>query len=258
MRPIDIIQKKKNGQKISVLTAYESIFSQLLSEAEIDIVLVGDSLGNVFSGFDNTLPVTMEHMIYHTQAVTRAKPKGLVVADMPFMSYHSPELAKHNAGRLIAEGGAQAVKLEIQPATLECARLIVGMGIPVMGHIGFTPQWVNELGYRVQGRDNAEQLLKLAKQVESSGCFSVVLEMVPQDLTKKITESVSIPTIGIGAGKYCDGQVLVTQDLLGLNRHAPKFVKPYGQFFDQMKQAIQAFKSDVENERFPDESHSYL
>ncbi len=260
--PIHILEKKKLKERFVMLTAYDAPSAKLLDEVGISIILVGDSLGNVVLGYENTVPVTMEDMIHHTKAVRRGCKASLIVADMPFLSYHiSLEEAKRHAGRLIQEGGAQAVKVEVGEAEIEVVKAIVGMGIPVMAHIGFTPQSVYQQGgYRVQGRTESEQerILDLAKRIEDAGAFSIVLEMVPASFAQTITETIGIPTIGIGAGLHCDGQVLVTQDLLGmLDKKPAKFVKQYAQLHDVMKSAVAQFKTDVENGQFPDLDHQY-
>jgi 3-methyl-2-oxobutanoate hydroxymethyltransferase len=260
--PNHIIQKKVDNEKIVMLTAYEFLTAKILEEIEVDIILVGDSVGNVFSGLKNTMPVTMDQMIYHCQAVSRAANKALLVADMPFMSYQvSNEQAKLNAGRLIKESGAQAVKIEIQNSNISYVKEIIDAGIPVMGHIGFTPQNAYQLGgNRIQGKteEDAQRIMNLAKELEAAGCFAVLLEMVPTELAKKVTKIISIPTIGIGAGPYCDGQVLVTQDLLGLNNgFTPKFVKKYCDLNEIMKKALTEYKNDVLNGSFPDNSQSF-
>ncbi|MFT5170932.1 MAG: 3-methyl-2-oxobutanoate hydroxymethyltransferase [Candidatus Marinamargulisbacteria bacterium] len=262
LQPFHMIDKKRDGEKILMLTAFDFITSKVLNEVGVDIILVGDSLGNVFSGFENTLPVTIDHIIYHTQAVSRANSDSLLVADMPFLSYQvSIQQAKANAGRLLKEGGAQAVKIEINNSELDYVKNIVDMGIPVMAHVGFTPQSVYQLGgYKVQGRENSESeaLLERAKQLEAIGCFAIVLEMVPNNLAKKITDSVSIPTIGIGAGKSCDGQVLVTQDLLNMTGNkTPRFVKHYGNMYEDMKRSLNQFKDDVKKGQFPEDQHTF-
>lgn len=221
------MERKKQGHKLIMLTAYDYPFARILDEAGVDIILVGDSLGNVALGYSNTLPVTMEEMVVHTRAVARAVKKALVVADMPFGSFQEGDgKAVANAVALI-KAGAEAVKIE-GAAYLSAIKKIIKAGIPVMGHVGFTPQSVNVLGYRVQGRDekSAAKIIRDAKALAGAGCFSIVLEMVPEDLAAKITRAVRIPTIGIGAGRRVDGQVLVTNDLLGLYENPPSFVKP--------------------------------
>jgi 3-methyl-2-oxobutanoate hydroxymethyltransferase len=258
----DLLSKKASGKKITVLTAYDYLMAQYVDQAGIDIVLVGDSLGNVFAGQENTLSVTMDHMVYHTSAVVRACKHAMVIADMPFLSYQvSQAQAKENAGRLLKEAGAQAVKIEINEAMLDTVKAILDMGVAVMGHVGFTPQSVHQLGgYKVQGRSekDVDRMLKLTKKIEEIGCFSVVLEMVPKNVAQKITQQLAIPTIGIGAGKECDGQVLVTQDLLGMNNgFTPKFVKKYAQLSDTISDAIGQYKNDVENGDFPNDEFSF-
>ena len=229
----------------------------------MDIILVRDALGMVFLGYENTLPVTMEDMLRHTAAVVRGSKRALVVGDMPFMSYQiSPEQALENAGRFIKEAGAHAVKLEGGEEVLDAIKKIVDAGIPVMGHIGLTPQSIHRIGgYRVQGKDE-EQAVKLkrdAKLLEEAGCFSLVLEAVPAQLAKEITESLSIPTIGIGAGPHCDGQVLVYHDVLGIfQEFKPKFVKRYDNLRDRIVSAVRKYAQEVRERAFPDEEHSYL
>ncbi|MFC1752843.1 3-methyl-2-oxobutanoate hydroxymethyltransferase [Thermoproteota archaeon] len=259
----DFLQDKKNNKKISILTAYDALTAQLLERAGIHIILVGDSLGNMFSGYENTLPVTQENMIYHTQAVSRGAKESFIISDMPFLSYQiSAEQARLNAGRLIKEGGAQAVKMEIHNKEgIGLVKAVIDMGIPVMGHIGFTPQSVYALGgYKVQGKTQVEEdkFIALAIDLEKAGCFSILMEMVPSGLAKKIAETISIPAIGIGAGPNCDGQVLVTQDLLGLNPNfTPKFVKKYADLGGAAAKAVEAFIKDVETGGFPDQSHTF-
>ena len=262
INPHHIIKRKHDKTPIVMLTAYDYLTAELVTEAGIDFILVGDSLGNVFSGHTTTLPVTIEQIIYHTQAVKRGAPKSLVVADMPFLSYEvSIEAAKQNAGRLLKEGQAQAVKIETNASNINTIKDIIGMGIPVMGHLGFTPQRVYQQGgYKVQGREKEaeENILHLAKELERVGCFAVVLEMVPQQLAQKITESLSIPTIGIGAGVHCDGQVLVTQDLLGLTtKKPPKFVKQYDNLATASVNAISTFIDEVTTKKFPSNGHAF-
>lgn len=258
----DIGQMKQQQEKITVLTAYDYPFAQLISEAGIDVLLVGDSVGSVFSGYDNTLPVTMDEMIYHTRAVVRGAGQTLVVADMPFMSYQTDlRDARHNAGRLIKEAGAQAVKLEGGEPMAETIRAIVNIDIPVMGHVGLTPQSIHRMGgFRVQGRDDqqAAQILADARAVEEAGAFAVVLEGIPSSLAKQITETVSIPTIGIGAGADCDGQVLVIHDILGLcDKYSPKFIKRYADVSSTISAGIGDYIREVKAGEFPTEAHSF-
>jgi len=258
----DLQDKKQAGKKITMLTAYDVITAQIVDSAGIDIILVGDSVGNVFSGFPNTLPVTVENIIYHTQAVARGTQHALIIADMPFMSYQTSDFeAKTNAGHLIKKGCAAAVKVEVTGNNIGYIPDIISMGIPVMGHLGFTPQALHQLGgYKVQGRSDkdSELIANLAIELENAGCFAVLLEMIPNTLTQKITQKLSIPTIGIGAGASADGQVLVTQDLIGLTPgKLPKFVKQYAQVSTTIKNAIMTFKSEVSTEQFPSDSHSF-
>ena len=259
---VSLKEKKRNGQKITMLTAYDFPTARALDEAGIDIALVGDSLGNVVLGYENTIFVTMEEMLHHTRAVARGAKNAMVVGDMPFLSYHiSVEEAVRNAGRFIQEGGAQAVKLEGGRERTAVVKAIVEAGIPVMGHIGLTPQSVYQLGgFRVQGKDleAAKKLIADARALEEAGAFSIVLECVPAPLAEKITREVGIPTIGIGAGAGCDGQVLVSHDLLGLTAgHVPKFVRRYANILEIMQQAFRAYKEDVESGAFPAEEHCF-
>ena len=251
----DILDKKKSGQKISVITAYDYTLASLCDKAGIDIMLVGDSAGMVMLGYESTIPVTMEQMILFTEAVSRARQSSLVVADMPFMSYQaSTSDAIANSGRLI-KAGADAVKLEGGKIVAPTIQAIVETGIPVMGHIGFQPQTTTlAQGYRVQAKtkDAAITLIEDAKALEKAGAFSIALEMVTSEVSKIISESVSIPTIGIGSGKFCDGQVLVIHDLLGMyDKLKPKFVKQYLSLSDQITKAVSSYKSEIESGKFP-------
>ncbi|MCP4050534.1 MAG: 3-methyl-2-oxobutanoate hydroxymethyltransferase [bacterium] len=262
IHPVNIIQKKKEKIKIKMLTAYDFTLAVLLDKQNIDIVLIGDSLGNLFNGYQNTIPVTFEEMLYHTKAVSKACERALVVSDMPFLSYQiSAEQAKENAGLLIKEGGAQAVKMEVSGSNTGYIKDVIDIGVPVMGHLGFTPQSIYQLGgYRVQGKTDKEclEIFNTARQLENIGCFAIVLEMVPRALAKKITSQLDIPVIGIGAGKDCDGQVLVTHDLTGMNNDAvPRFVKQYSDVNSVIKEAIDKYIKDVDNMVFPDQEHSY-
>ncbi|MGI5921434.1 MAG: 3-methyl-2-oxobutanoate hydroxymethyltransferase [Syntrophomonadaceae bacterium] len=257
-----VLTKKQNNQKITMLTAYDYSMAALVDEAGIDMILVGDSLGNVTLGYDTTLPVTMDDMVHHTRAVSRAAKNAMVVADMPFLSYHiSVEEAVRNAGRLIQEGGAQAVKLEGGEERLPVVKAILDAEIPIVGHIGLTPQSVNQFGgFKVQGKDleTARKLIRDAKLLEEAGVFALVLEGVPGALAQKITESLSIPTIGIGAGKYCDGQVLVIYDALGMTRgHVAKFVKKFANLEPLIHEALLDYKKEVEEGTFPGPEHTY-
>jgi len=251
----DIINKKKTGQKISVITSYDYSLALLCDKAGIDILLVGDSAGMVILGYENTIPVTMDQMCIFTEAVSRARKNSLVVADMPFMSYQaSVSDAIRNAGRLI-KAGADAVKLEGGTPVTQTIRAIVETGIPVMGHIGFQPQTTTlSEGYKVQGKtlESAKRLIEEAKALEEAGAFSIAVEMVSHEVAKIITESISIPTIGIGSGPYCDGQVLVIHDVLGMyDKIKPKFAKQYLSLSDQITTAIESYRKDVETEKFP-------
>ena len=256
----DLPALKQRGERFVMLTAYDYPTGRILDEAGIPVILVGDSVGNNVLGYDTTIPVTMEEMLHHCRAVARGVKSALVVGDMPFMSFHTTtDEGIRNAGRFLKEGGAHAVKLE-RPA-IDMAAAIVDRGIPVMGHIGLGPQSVHAMGgYRVQGRDEegARRLLDEAQALDKAGVFSLVLEGIPSDLAGRITEAVSVPTIGIGAGPDCDGQVLVINDLLGLGFGTyPKFAKPYADLRSVITQAVRAFEDDVRAGRFPDEAHSY-
>lgn len=254
-------QKKERGEPITMLTAYDYPTALAEDQAGIDSILVGDSLGMVVLGYQNTLPVTMDDMLHHAKAVARGAKYAFLIGDMPFMSYQaSTEEAVRNAGRFLQEAGMEAVKLEGGRERLEAVRAIVGAGIPVMGHLGLTPQSVNQLGgFRPQGKSAsaAQRLLEDSVLLEEAGCFSLVLESVPARLAERISQKLSIPTIGIGAGVGCDGQVLVTHDLLGLfDRFTPKFVKKYADFHAEMQRAFTDFISDVQNHSFPAAEHS--
>ncbi len=259
---LDIYKKKAEGMKITMLTAYDFPTAQIVDQAGIDMILVGDSLGNVVQGVANTLPVTMDEMLYHTKMVSRAAQSAMVVGDMPFMSYQADKAeAVRNAGRLLKEAGAEAVKLEGGSQITETIRAIVDAGIPVVAHIGLTPQYVLMLGgFKVQGKDEAtrEKILADARAVQDAGAFSVVLEAMPSPLAKEIHGMLHIPTIGIGAGPDCDGQVLVIHDILGLfDRFTPKFVKKYANLKEQALKAVKEYRQDVENGKFPSEEHSF-
>jgi 3-methyl-2-oxobutanoate hydroxymethyltransferase len=257
-----IVKMKQRGEKITCLTAYDYATARILDEAGVEMLLVGDSLGCVVQGNSNTLAVTMEEMIYHTRAVVRGRKRALVIGDMPFMSYQlNKEQALQNAGRFLKEAGAEAVKLEGGVTMLETIRAIVNAGIPVMGHVGLTPQSVHQFGgYKVQGRDanRRAMVLRDALAVEEGGAFAVVLEGMPLDLAREITERLAIPTIGIGAGVHCDGQVLVIHDMLGLfDDFTPKFVKRYADVKSAVSGAVQDFIGDVKGRKFPAEEHSF-
>lgn len=256
-----LTDKKQKGEKITMLTAYDYTTARLLDEAGIDIILVGDSLANVFQGRETTLPVTVEEMLYHTRVVSNGVKRAMVVADMPFLSYQvSIDEAIRNAGRFLKEAGANAVKIEGGKEVATLVERLVSVGIPVMGHIGLTPQSVNALGgYRVVGRDEKEKerLLESAKSLEKAGAFSIVLEMVPAEVSREITKSISIPTIGIGAGPYCDGQVLVVNDLLGLSDVSYKFVKKYANLSQIIIEAVKEYIEEVKSGKFPGDEHSF-
>ena len=253
---------KKEGRKIVALTAYDFPTAKILDNCGIDMILVGDSLGMVVLGYQSTIPVTMEDMIHHTKAVSKAVNRAFVVADMPFMSYHiSKEQAMTNAAKLIAEGGAHAVKLEGGEEIASIVKAIVDAGIPVVGHLGLTPQSVHQLGgYKVQGKEKekAKKIFNDAKILEQAGICALVLESIPMELAKDITENIQVPTIGIGAGPYCDGQILVTHDMLGITQgHRPKFVKQYVNIEKIMIEGINAYIKEVQQGLFPDEEHSF-
>ncbi len=255
-------EQKAKGEKISMLTAYDYSTAKLMDEAGINGILVGDSLGMVVLGYEDTLPVTMEDMIHHTAAVCRGAKNTLVVGDMPFMSYQvSVEEAVYNAGRLMKEGRCQAVKLEGGASVCPQIRAITNASIPVMAHIGLTPQSINAFGgFKVQGKSEeaAKKLLEDAKAVEEAGAFAVVLECVPAKLAELISKSISIPTIGIGAGAGCDGQILVYQDMLGLfSDFTPKFVKKYANVGEMMTQAFRDYIADVQEGSFPAPEHTF-
>ncbi len=258
----DLLRKKAEGKKISMLTAYDYPFAQIIDEAAIDAILVGDSLGVVVQGLENTLPVTMDEMIYHTRMVARAVKNALVIGDMPFMSYQaSIEDCLRNAGRFLKEGGAAAIKIEGGAEIADKITAMTRSDIPVMAHIGLTPQSIHRMGgYKVQGRteESANKLIEEAHMVEDAGAFSLILEAIPMDLGKKISEELSIPTIGIGAGPHCDGQVLVLHDVIGLfDRFVPKFVKRYSYVKEDVLTAIKTYRDDIEQGVFPSEEQSF-
>lgn len=258
---LELLQMKREARKIAVLTAYDYPFARLLDGAGVDVLLVGDSAGVVFGGHENTLPVTMDEMLYHVRSVVRSKPRALVVADMPFMACQSGELeALRNCGRMLKEGGAEAVKIEGGVNMASVIRSITEMDIPVMGHVGLTPQSVHRMGgYRVQGRkDHAERIIDDAVAVQEAGAFAVVLEGIPAKLAARITETLEIPTIGIGAGPDCSGQVLVIHDILGLcEKYSPKFVKRYADLGPIITEAARQYVSEVKEGIFPAEEHSF-
>ena len=255
-------EMKRSGEKIVALTAYDAPMARLLNQAEVDVILVGDSVGNVKLGFPNTLPVTLGHMLHHTRAVRRGNSRAFLVADMPFLTYEfDPKDAVRQVGRLMKEGGAEAVKVEGAGAVLPSIRALIGANIPVMGHLGLTPQSVHRLGgYRVQGRSpgDAERLMSQARQLEKAGVFALVLEAVPAPLARRITRALKIPTIGIGAGVETDGQILVLDDLLGFSEGpSPRFVKPYAHLWTDALSAVRRFRSDVRSSRFPGPDQTY-
>ncbi len=257
----DLHAFKERGERFIMLTAYDASMARLLDRAGVPVLLVGDTLGEVMLGHSSTVPVTMDDMIHHATAVTRAVENAFVVGDMPFMSYQaSTTEALNNAGRHLKEAGVNAVKLEGGGRIAEVVNRMVEAGIPVMGHLGLTPQSVHQLGgYRVQGRgEAAARILQDAKDLEAAGAFAVVLEAVPQALGREVTESLSIPTIGIGAGPHCDAQVLVLHDFLGLTTgRTPRFVKRYASLGDEVTRAVQEFAREVAEGSFPDSEHSY-
>jgi len=253
---------KRDGQPITMLTAYDATFARLLDACGIDVLLVGDSLGMVIQGEENTLGVTLDHIIYHTRAVCRGARRAHVVADMPFMSYQtSDEEGLRNAGRLVKEGGAHAVKLEGGRRHCSLVRRLTEVGVPVMGHIGLTPQSVHTVGgYKVQGRkrEASRELVEDALALQDAGIYALVLEAIPQEVARQISETLDIPTIGIGAGVHCDGQVLVIYDLLGMDdAFKPKFVKRYEDLASRIGRAVERFANEVRERSFPDEAHSF-
>lgn len=259
---IQDIQALKNKRKITMLTAYDYPLASLIDRAGIDMILVGDSVANVVLGLDSTTKVGMPEMLHHAKAVTRAVGHALVIGDMPFESYQlNPEQAVKNAGRFIDEAGCDCIKLEWFAKCLEVTEKIMSAGIAVMGHIGLTPQTADKLGgFKVQGKDAeaAQKLIEQASALEALGCFSIVLECVPDKIAKLITQKLTIPTIGIGAGIHCDGQVLVTYDMLGLfERFTPKFVKKYINLSPLILKAVEEYKNEVLQEKFPEPKHSF-
>lgn len=257
-----LLLMKANGKKIAALTAYDYLMARFLDEAGIDIILVGDSLGNVVQGNPTTLTVTLDEMIYHAKIVKKAVKSALMVVDLPFMSFHVDlEEAVRNCGRVMKETGCDAVKLEGGERIAEVVQHLNKIGIPAMGHLGLTPQSINIFGtYITRGTDKkeAQQIQKDAKILEQAGCFSIVLEKIPATLAKKITASLKIPTIGIGAGSNCDGQILVTYDMIGLNvDFHPRFVRTYMNLADDLKMAFSRFIKDVKNKNFPSQKESY-
>lgn len=258
----DLFDKKAAGQKIVMLTAYDYPFARIADEAGMDALLVGDSLAMVVQGRDNTLPVTMDEMIYHTSMVSRGTSNAMVIGDMPFMSYQaSVEDCVRNAGRFIKEGGASAIKIEGGGEVAEHIRAMTRADIPVMAHIGLTPQSIHRMGgYKLQGKTNEarKRLIEEARIAQEAGAFSLVLEAIPMDLGREITEELSIPTIGIGAGPHCDGQILVLHDVIGLfDRFVPKFVKQYANLMADATDAIRQYRQEVQNGTFPSDAESF-
>jgi 3-methyl-2-oxobutanoate hydroxymethyltransferase len=259
---IDLLRKKTEGRKITMITAYDYPFAQIADEAGIDVILVGDSLAMVVQGLDNTLPVTMDEMVYHTRMVSRAAKNAMVIGDMPFMSYHTGIAeAVRNAGRFLKEGGASAVKIEGGAEVSEHIKAMTKSDIPVLAHIGLTPQSIHRMGgYKVQGKteEARKRLIEEAHLAEDSGAFALVLEAIPMDLAAAITTELAIPTIGIGGGPHCDGQVLVLHDVLGLfDRFVPKFVKKYSRLKEDALKAIKNYIEEVESGAFPSEEQSF-
>jgi len=260
-KTVPYIKDQKGKRKLTMLTAYDYIMASILDEQDVDMILVGDSVGTTILGYPNTIPVTIEEMIHHTKAVVKATKNALVIIDMPFMSYQeSVEQAKRNAGKMMKESLAGAVKLEGGQNMKDTIKAIVDIDIPVIGHVGLTPQSIHRMGgYKVQGKGKeAERLIQDALAVEEAGVFCVVLECVPRELAKEITGMLKIPTIGIGAGPDCDGQVLVIYDLLGLSGDfRPKFVKRYANLKDEISKAVKTYIGEVKEGTFPDDSHSF-
>jgi len=260
--PKKLLQFKKDNRKFAALTAYDSLFASILNEAEIEVILVGDSLGMIVQGRNNTLHVTVDDVVYHTKCVSRMNKNALLVADMPFMSYQATVCdALYNAAKLIKDGNAEAVKLEGGEEIADTVSRMVRSGMPVMGHIGLTPQDVlTSGGYFVQGIDekSAKKLINDAKALYEAGVFAMVIECVPAEVARQITTDIDVPTIGIGAGPYCDGQILVTQDMLGLfKRFKPKFVKTYSNLYEDAVTAIKKFSEEVKSGEYPGKEHSY-
>ncbi len=259
VRVTDLLEKKRSGEKIAMLTAYDATMAALLDRAGVDVILVGDSVGMVMLGYDTTLPVTLDAMVHHTAAVVRGVRRALVVADMPFMTYQAAvDDAVRNAGRLIQEGGASAVKLEGGRSMVDVVKRLVDVGIPVMGHVGLQPQSVNQVGgFRKQGTspEQADAILADAEALQAAGAFTIVLESVPPQVAQRITGALHVPTVGIGAGPHCDGQVLVSHDMLGLSDgYIPSFVKRYAALADTVVTAAGAYVDDVREGRFPEVS----
>jgi 3-methyl-2-oxobutanoate hydroxymethyltransferase len=257
-----LVDMKKNGEKISMLTAYDYSMAKIVDAAKVDVILVGDSASNVMAGHETTLPITLDQMIYHASSVIRAIDRALVVVDLPFGSYQSdPKEALRSAIRIMKESGAHAVKLEGGSEIKESVKRILNAGIPVMGHLGLTPQSIYKFGtysVRAKEEEEAEKLAEDAKMLEKIGCFGIVLEKIPADLTKKVSESLTIPTIGIGGGKHADGQVLVIHDLLGMTHEFnPRFLRRYMNLYEEMGNAISQYVADVKSRDFPNDEEQY-
>ncbi|MEQ9090673.1 MAG: 3-methyl-2-oxobutanoate hydroxymethyltransferase [Balneola sp.] len=257
-----VVEMKQQGEKISMLTAYDFTMAQIIDQAGIEIILVGDSASNVMAGFETTVPMTLDHMIYHTSCVVRGVDRALVIADMPFMSYQvTAKEALINAGRMMKEAGAHAVKMEGGKPIIDTVKKIVDAGIPVMGHLGLTPQSIYKFGtYKVRATDEeeAQDLINEAKLLQEAGCFSIVLEKIPAKLAERVSKELDIPTIGIGAGAGCDGQVLVLHDMLGLNKgFNPRFLRRYADLHSTMTEAVQQYISDVKSKDFPNDDEQY-
>lgn len=257
-----VVDMKRKGEKISMLTAYDFTMAQIIDQAGIEIILVGDSASNVMAGHETTVPMTLDHMIYHTSCVVRGVDRALVIADLPFMSYQvTTKEALISAGRMMKEAGAHAIKMEGGKPIINSVKKIVEAGIPVMGHLGLTPQSIYKFGtYKVRATEEqeAEELIRDAKLLEEAGCFSIVLEKIPAKLAARVTEEISIPTIGIGAGAGCDGQVLVIHDMLGLNKEFnPRFLRRYADLNSVMTDAVQNYIKDVKSKDFPNEEEQY-
>ncbi len=257
-----LVEMKQLGEKISMLTAYDYSMAKIVDSANVDVILVGDSASNVMAGHETTLPITLDQMIYHASSVIRAISRALVVVDIPFGSYQSdPKEALRSAIRIMKESGAHAVKVEGGVEIKESVKRILNAGIPVMGHLGLTPQSIYKFGtytVRAKEKDEAEKLIEDAKMLEKLGCFAIVLEKIPAKLTKKVSESISIPTIGIGGGKYADGQVLVIHDLLGMTHEFnPRFLRRYMNLYEDMGKAISQYVTDVKSRDFPNEEEQY-
>lgn len=257
-----VVDMKRTGEKISMLTAYDYTMARIIDDAGIDVILVGDSASNVMAGYDTTVPMTLDHMIYHASCVVRGVDRALVIADLPFMSYQvTSKEALISAGRMMKEAGVHGIKVEGGKPIVDTVRKIVEAGIPVMGHLGLTPQSIYKFGtYKVRATEDseAETLLEDAKRLEEAGCFSIVMEKIPAKLAAKVTGELSIPTIGIGAGADCDGQVLVTHDMLGLNKEFnPRFLRRYADLHTVMTEAVQKYADDIKKGDFPNEDEQY-